>query len=266
MGSGKSTALDAIIARLEREAAAEEESAEFIITILVVTYRQSLAMEHTRKLADKGFISYLDVQESNEASEASDLSDRASTPRVICQIESLHKLGRADGNLGFDLVILDECESLFRHYTSPTVKTPDAALSQLLWAITNARYGTIALDATLGAATVAVFKLAQLPMALVINDRPPASPRTFEFSKDEPAWKASILADLRAGLNVVVVSLSSELAMEILRDASTAPEGEVPACSIERCIIHTSQTGDDVKNHLVDVDALWTKYQLLVYR
>eukprot|EP00798_Chlamydomonas_sp_ICE-L_P029896 gene29896-biopygen11636 len=71
MGSGKSTMLDALLERVGEDK-----------TVLVVTYRQSLALEHKRKLARKGFVSYLDADVTPQ-----DLRRRDKTPRVICQIE-----------------------------------------------------------------------------------------------------------------------------------------------------------------------------------
>eukprot|EP00798_Chlamydomonas_sp_ICE-L_P011573 gene11573-biopygen15747 len=96
MGSGKSTMLDALLERVGEDK-----------TVLVVTYRQSLALEHKRKLARKGFVSYLDADVTPQ-----DLRRRDKTPRVICQIESLHRLAEHTCmrylTSGFDIVVLDE--------------------------------------------------------------------------------------------------------------------------------------------------------------
>eukprot|EP00798_Chlamydomonas_sp_ICE-L_P029822 gene29822-biopygen11537 len=112
MGSGKSTMLDALLERVGEDK-----------TVLVVTYRQSLALEHKRKLARKGFVSYLDTDVTPQ-----DLRRRDKTPRVICQIESLHRLAKHTCmrylTSGFDIVVLDEVESLLRHFMSPTVVNP----------------------------------------------------------------------------------------------------------------------------------------------
>jgi hypothetical protein len=70
LGSGKSTALSAILSRVGSDP-----------TVLVVTYRQSLAMEFVRKLETHGFVSYLDCVDG-----VPDLTDRKWSPRVICQV------------------------------------------------------------------------------------------------------------------------------------------------------------------------------------
>jgi hypothetical protein len=77
MGSGKSTFLDALIARLR--------SMDPGVTVLMVTYRQSLAQEHVNKLKAHGFVSYLGFSKDRK-SDRDDLMDRAKHPRVICQV------------------------------------------------------------------------------------------------------------------------------------------------------------------------------------
>lgn len=116
----------------------------------------------------------------------------------------------------------------------------------------------VTLDAGWGALTHSVLKKAGLSNLLVVNERPPACPRTFSFTNDDAAWRDQIQEDLAAGLNVVVVTLSSERAYEV----GEAGESAVGA---ERVVVHTSKTSDDVKRRLVDVDALWSQARLVVY-
>ena len=251
MGSGKSTLLDALLLDLAPLASSED--------ILVVTYRQSLASEHIRKLRSHGFELYSDVEPRTA------LADRAEHPRVICQIESLHWLVGSTGNQRtpkFDLVILDESESLLRHLTSPTVTRPAWTLQLLLGAMRAATRGVVTMDAAWGALTHSILRRAELSNILVVNERPPASPRTFSVSggggPDVAFWLGRILEDLRAGLNVVVVSLSSEAAMAVQKAAADV-------VGADRTCLHTSKTGDELKKELVDVDALWTRFRLVVY-
>ena len=110
MGSGKSTLLDAIMRRLI--------ALDPGVTVLMVTYRQSLAMEHVRKLRAHGFVSYLDY--TTEADRRT-LADRVACPRVICQLESLSRLSDVRMLPKFDVVVADETESMLRHFASPTV-------------------------------------------------------------------------------------------------------------------------------------------------
>jgi hypothetical protein len=246
MGSGKSKMLDAVLARLPESA-----------TVLVATYRQTLAFEHTRKLRGHGFVSYLDYLGARRS--VRDLADRSKTPRVICQIESLWRLGAAPSIAArFDVVVLDESESVLRHFASPTVKTPTRTMDHFIATLKLATRGVITLDAAWGAVTHSVFKKAGISNTLVINEHAPVAPRTFDVSNDNERWLGQIRDDLADGKNVVVVSLSSDKALAVHEEA-------LKTLSPDRCVVHTSKTGDDVKKMLTDVDGFWSTKQLVVY-
>jgi hypothetical protein len=158
----------------------------------------------------------------------------------------------------FDLVVLDECESLLRHFASPTVRSPIQTTDRFVKMLSLSRLGTVTMDAAWGPLTWSVLRKAELSNLLVVNDRAPSAPRVFAFSNDEASWRDQILSDVSAGLNVVVVSLSSEMAMSV-------HEACVKACGPELCLLHTSKTGEEVKRQLRDVDALWSRHRVVVY-
>eukprot|EP00798_Chlamydomonas_sp_ICE-L_P031161 gene31161-biopygen6041 len=252
MGSGKSTMLDALLERVGEDK-----------TVLVVTYRQSLALEHKRKLARKGFVSYLDADVTPQ-----DLRRRDKTLRVICQIESLHRLAEHTCmrylTSGFDIVVLDEVESLLRHFMSPTVVNPLAEIQGLADTLNATTTGVVTMDATWGSVTKEFLKQAGLRNLLVVNDyRSTENARTFAISKDEVTWSAQIRDDITAGRNVVVVSLSQERAMQVHKAALDTFNDPKDAARL--CLLHTSKTADAVKAKLIDVDALWSSKRIVVY-
>lgn len=247
MGTGKSTFIDALLTELPPET-----------TVLTITYRQSLAAEHERKMRDHGFVSYLKVGRGTDAGSA-DLADREAYPRVICQIESLRRLGSDLFQIPlFDVIILDEVESVLRHWASPTVVDPMFSMDSFVKMLQHTARGVITLDAAWGAATYDVLQKARLSNLLVVNVRRPAVPRTFAFTNDEAPWMDEIAEDLAAGLNVVVVSLSAQRAMAV---------GEAAARIVgaERVLVHTSKSADDIKQRLINVDELWTAHQVVVF-
>ena len=198
-----------------------------------------------------GFVSYLDVDR------AADLSDRRAYPRVICHIESLHRLGEVELPQ-FDLVILDEVESVLRHWASPTVAAPVGAMSKFMYMLQGAPRGVVTLDAAWGPLTHTILQRARLTNILVVNECAPAQPRTFSFTNDCAAWTARIMEDLKAGRKFVVASLSSEKILA-LRDAAKEYIDEA------RIMCHTAKIADEVKRLLKDVDALWVKFLLVLY-
>lgn len=276
MGTGKSTFLDALLTTLSADKPG--------LTALVVTYRQSLASEHARKLGAHGFVSYLKVSMhyeleilpprgrgrptkaelakiKKEMTRGDPLADRVAYPRVICQIESLRRVAIDPFAIPeFDLVVLDEVESVLRHYASPTVKQPQYAMDSFVNLLKAAKRGVVTLDAAWGPATHEFLAKAGLSNILVVNDKPPKAPRTFAFTNDDAAWQAEILEDLVAGTNVVVVTLSAEMAYKVeklVAAAGAVPEGRV--------LLHTSKSSDELRRQLDDVDTLWSKYQLVIY-
>lgn len=241
-------------------------------TAFFPTYRQSLASEHARKMEDHGFVSYLDVRRNGgpcSEDEAEDvdnttytsgdpLSDRARYPRVICSVESMYRLASEFEVPTFDVVVLDESESLLRHWASKTVKGPSARMDWFINMLCRARC-IVMLDATWGALSHEFLERIGLSNILIINNRPPRVPRTFAFSKDEEAWQGNIISDLKAGKKVAVASLSAEHAYCLHRavlDAGVSPD---------LVLLHTSKTADNIRRGLRNVDALWSRYILVIY-
>lgn len=243
MGTGKSTLLDVLLKRMPPST-----------TVLMVTYRQTLAMEQQRKLANHNFVNYMAVGRSSE------LSDRKRHPRVICQVESMWKLGvHLGGAHTFDVVIMDEVESVLRHHASPTVKAPHMTMAILVALMQAAKRGIITMDAFWGAATHEFLEELQLSNQLVINaHRPP--PRTFSFTNDGDWWQQRIVDDLKAGVNVVLASMSTERIFRV-KDALLST-GVLQEKDI---LMHTSKTDDAIKASLVNVDALWSNYRFVAY-
>lgn len=96
------------------------------VKILVITFRVNLALKYKKELEDKnlGFKYY------------EELGSRIYTNRVICQVESLHKLQMKD----FDIVICDEWKSIHTQLFSPTM-TQRASLQIFEYAIINSKKG-----------------------------------------------------------------------------------------------------------------------------
>jgi hypothetical protein len=243
MGTGKTVLLGALLSALPPDE-----------TVLVVTYRQSLAVEQAGKLKAHGFVSYLDVAYD------APLDDRAEFPRVICQLESLRRIVALNGDLSpFDVIIVDEVESVLRHVNSPTVAAPAYVLGLIMQLLRESRR-VLTMDAFWGDATHEFLREAGVENRVVRNLRRPDPQRVFKFSNDNPGWRAAIADDLAEGHNVVVCSLSSEM-IERLRAWLLAADAIEPG----DLLVHSSKTGDEVKRQLADVNALWTRYRLVMF-
>lgn len=175
MATGKSTLLHGVLETLFRGK-----------SVLIVTYRQTLAYEMSRKLDSLGFVSYLDQD--------GPLHDREVYPRVICQVDSFQRLAPLFGVPSFDVVILDEIESVLRHFGSATLAAPISVMESFVSMIETAT-SVLSMDAFWGAAAHDFIERCGVTQRLVINEYRGA-PRTFVFDDDENAWQERIRSDL----------------------------------------------------------------------
>ena len=109
-GSGKTTFMQRLI---------KEQNPK---RVLFVTYRQTLARDIMRNFGKLGFKNYLDASDDPTVWES---------PRLIIQVDSLMKLLERNAsvmngdacNLKYDMIVLDESESLLCHATVGSCKT-----------------------------------------------------------------------------------------------------------------------------------------------
>ncbi|CAG8577560.1 10682_t:CDS:2 [Cetraspora pellucida] len=78
------------------------------ISILIISGRHSLA--HGQKVLFEGFKSYLELDMKK--------LNPKDTPKLIISPESIHKLGAT----GYDIIILDEFETITQNFSGPTMK------------------------------------------------------------------------------------------------------------------------------------------------
>ncbi|GAQ78155.1 hypothetical protein KFL_000090020 [Klebsormidium nitens] len=93
-------------------------------TALAITYRQTQASDAAGKNPDFAHYGELKTKRGREVGErfVEPLADRELYPRVICQADSLRGLVGDDARVpAFDLVILDESESILAHLSADTL-------------------------------------------------------------------------------------------------------------------------------------------------
>ena len=112
---------------------------------LIITYRQSLAMDYNKNFKQLGFKNYLD-----QATE-----DVYNSDKLIIQLDSLLKILQnndnfiLDGvlNIKYDIIIIDEIESLIRHIDQNTMDRKDILIYDFLNKLLSCSDKIIALDA-----------------------------------------------------------------------------------------------------------------------
>ena len=155
-------------------------------------------------------------------------------------------------------MILDEVESLLQHLSASTLKRPRWVASKLISIMEMARR-VITMDALWGAASHDFLEESKLSHQLLVNEFK-ALPRTFVFTKAQEAWVRDMVEDLRAGHNIVVVSMSTEQLRRVVNGLV-----EAGVLAEEEYLLHTSKTDDDIKKQLIDVNTLWSEPRLVGY-
>jgi hypothetical protein len=255
MGTGKSTLLQALMSEQPRPR-----------TALMITYRQTQASDAHGKNTD--FFHYNHLKDLSgrfvdDSMFIEALADRDRFPRVICQVDSLFRL-LVGGRLvtSFDLIILDESESIFSHLSAATLKTRRTTMSFMIELFQEAKK-IVALDGHLGQRTYDFLSLNGIACGpAVINEHLPARPLCFEFVTGNDGldvWTEAICGALQSGENCFVVSMSSEAAYRLADTISgtrLVPESEV--------LVVTRHSAGDVKKGLENVNVAWLRRVVII--
>ena len=214
--------------------------------VLWISVRQTYASNINERLSTHGFTNYLDDKEN-----------WMYKSKIIVQLESLHHLEKNFKILPFDLVVLDEIESVLYHFDSSTISTNSSNTFDLLFMLCkSAKTKVIGMDADLNLRTIEYAKEIDPNYKFVIN----------EFKKsdilitmvDNKDWfigeiKKAVLTDK---LNCCVIGLSTKLLYQI--DLLLTEWG------ISH-ITHTRDSDDKFKKELAKVNELWIKYKVVLF-
>jgi len=221
-----------------------------IIRVLFISYRIALSHELLGAFKDLGVKSYLDNEYDAD--------------RLVVQIESLHKLLKVS-TIGYgyntqikitvpdyDLVIIDESESVLNHFSSPTVKNKEQSF-KIMHAIVHNSKKLLCLDGDISQRTLDF----AIPFGdgIIIENKYKRCLKHFIFEPSKINFDSDINEDLQDGKNIAIVSLSM----------STANEYHEKYKGIVKAILHCSKSDDELKEKLQDVNELWAQYQLVIF-
>lgn len=208
--------------------------------ILFISYRQSLTNDIYGNFKKYRFKSYLDkIYNSN---------------RIICQIESLHKLDCDDETdiPEYDLVIMDESESLLNHFRSKTIDEKEKTFELMKNIIFNSKK-LLMLDGDFDNRSFTFCDY--FGKSIILENQCKKDTKHFIYTNHRKYFEKQIENDLKSGLNIIICSMSSKLATyynKLFKDKY-------------KTILHCSDSDDILKNNLKDVKNFWDKYQLLIY-
>jgi hypothetical protein len=233
-GTGKTTLIGSILTEYNPK------------RILFVSYRQSLSNSLYGTFKKYRFKNYLDKFYNAN--------------RLICQLESLKNIEinadyMFDNTIevpSYDLVIMDEIESMLSHFESPTVTDKEYTFD-LLTGICNNSKKILALDGDFGNRGYDFIN--NHGNSLVLENTIKKNVCRYLFTNNMRYFESDIDDKLTNKKKIVIISMTSKMSEHYYNKYKMTYD----------CIIHNSHTDDTIKAKLQNVENYWNNCQLLVY-
>jgi hypothetical protein len=179
---------------------------------------------------------------------------------LIVQAESLHRIGTEKGP--FNVVVLDECESIFEQFNSKF--SHRESWNVFDWLLKSSQR-VICLDANLSKSTVELMEKFRPKQGFTHhrNTYRNCSENRFFTCKEKDIWLSLLVKSIENGEKIVVPTNSKGEAKAlyklIVEDKNLLSSEEVG--------IYTADTPDDKtrKLHFEDVNKFWSSYKALIY-
>lgn len=199
------------------------------------------------------FISYRITLSSNLYGNFKDLglelyTEHIYADKLICQVDSLHKIT----NTKYDLVIIDESESVFNHFSAGSLKN-NYDTFQIFCALCVNANKIICLDGDLHNRTKRIIK--SFGECKYIKNTIKKDIRHFIFTPNQEEFSDDIEKKIMEGKNICIVSMSEQQA-EVYYNKYKKKY---------RVIKYTSKTSDRKKKNLEKVEEIWINYQIVIY-
>lgn len=217
--------------------------------VLAFSLRQSYARDVSNNAyKELNFTNYLDIKKTK-------LKDQK---RLIISLESLHKLRVKDIKM-YDIIILDECESLLTHFFSKTVKSNRECYDWFVKLLTHSKK-IICLDADLSISRSISFLESINRRIKILKNSYKAKSRRYKFINNYDKYYNQIKSDLSNGKNVCVVSVSKPFGLQ-LRDQLRKDFPEIA----DKIHFLYGDCDKSLKSQLKDVNTNWSDYRILIY-
>jgi len=216
--------------------------------VLMVTYRITLAYEFESVFSEFDFANYKNGDFTGD--------------HLINQTESLLRLTDETNVLPkYDLIIMDEIESVLNQFNSPTFKGKASNTFELLVALCkNPTTKIISLDGDMADRSFTFIEY--FNNALTIKNTCNFNNKTLNMymvTKEElRAFETKLMTDLGNNLKLVIPSMSATYGYELLKSINEKfPDKKV--------LIYTSTTSDNEKQDIKGIVDLWSSADVVIY-
>lgn len=211
--------------------------------ILMISTRQSYANNVHKRLKEFNFTNYLD-----------DKLNFHTKDRIIVQLESLHHLEREPIKV-FDLIILDEIESILYHFSSDTIASINESTFNLLYALCKSKKTKIiAMDADYNIRAHEFVK--DIGDYEIINNIYKKSETKIELTGNLNFFIDDIKKSIGNKLKICIIGLSTKILYQLT---------EIFDIMKVKYILHSRDSDDSLKKELTDVNKLWGQYQVCMF-
>lgn len=223
-------------------------------------YFKSVAREHTIR-----FISFRQTFSSNikekfaDFTLYSDVKGLLRQKRLIVQVESLHRVSVSYPDEAPDLLILDECESIFDQFNSGLLRKFGSAFAVFQWMLRNSKH-VILMDAHLSDRTFRMLKLMRPgDIFYHCNTHKNAIGDKYYFTTDKLHWLGVLYSSIEGDEKISVPMNSLTEAKTLIR----CLQKRFPAKQFK---IYSSETQmSEKKLHFNNVNLYWVRYDGLLY-
>jgi hypothetical protein len=234
--------------------------------ILMISTRQSYARAMCKRNSlkkDLGLISYLEYKEND-----GDMNDFYKLQKVCISLESLHYFKK--GWIPYDIIILDESESICRQFFSTTIKEGSVSVYFFLQKLMlNQDCKKIfCLDADLSTPTLTLINCIDSEKRMMINNTYNSNKREYYMSQDEKDWTNDVKSKLLLGKKIFIVCLSEEKACDLHNEFDNILKMSNEMNGVKNInngsLLITGNMDENIKREMADVNELWKNKGLVI--
>jgi hypothetical protein len=243
VGTGKTFALEYILDNHFRKFGSNTR-------VLLLSTRRGYAQDITNNTLDKlDFVNYMDIRVKETSNSYS---------RLVDSLESLHNLYNSDQMTYYDMVILDEIESISAQFFSETLENRHVCFGKLNDILKYSKK-IVVMDADLDNRGMEFIKNITSDIQIIQNEYKDP-PRKYTIVNDYTKYFDCIVDDIRNNRNVCIVSLCKNIALD-LRDRLmiTFPEMK------DMIVCLHSESDALLKKEMDNIRKNWIKYKVLIY-
>lgn len=208
--------------------------------VLWVIHRQLLSNSIYGRFKQHGFKNYLE-------------DDITEADRVIISVDSIDKLFRTGNTEKFDLIIIDEVESIIKQFNSSTLRFKRKTFEDIEFIIKHCSK-VLTLDADYSNRSYDYLNYFG-NQRIIINTNTSRS-RKFIFTRDNKKFNNKLMNDIKQKKNIAVFGLSANYLLSL--------QDELNNKGI-KTLLHSGKSDDALKKVLNNVNEVWGNYQVLLY-